>query len=110
MAGITPWTVGNLAPAWTISLIPDSGSVTMTGLTTSNFSLRIRNNNTGVETTGAGAFSNITAASGATPASVTYQPAAADVGTVAPFTLWVDITFSNGVESFLIGLFQVVPE
>ena len=107
---ITPWTQNNLAPAWVISLVPDSGVVNVSGLVAGNFSLRIRNNNSGVETTGAGTFSNITAASGATPAQVTYQPAAADVATLGTYTLWVDVTFSNGVESFSIGLWQVVPE
>jgi|SRR5215469_8208700 len=110
MAGITPWTVGNLAPAWVISLIPDTGFVTTTGLSAGNFSLRIRNNSTGTETTGAGTFSNIVTGSASAPATVTYQPAAADVATVGMYTLWVDVTFANGVESFLIGLWQVVPE
>lgn len=112
---ITPWTQGNLAPSWVISLVPDSGSVTVSGLVTTNFSLRIRNNNLATETTGAGFFSNITAAvvSGGvvtTPASVQYQLAAADVSTIGNFTLWVDVTFSNGVESFALGFWQVVAE
>ena len=107
---ITPWTQNNLAPAWVISLIPDSGFVNTSGLVVGNFSLRIHNNNTGLETTGAGTFSNITTGSSSTPATVTYQPAAADVATIGMYTLWVDVTFSNGVQSFLIGLWQVVAE
>jgi len=122
---ISPWVINNLAPAWVISLVPDPSPpgqaqsyVNVSGLTASNFSLRMRNSQ-GTERTGAGAWSNITAAvtqgSGAnlvvlSHASVTYQPAAADVNTLDQFTLWVDVTFSNGVESFLIGAWQVVPE
>lgn len=113
--GISPTYLGNLAPAWIISLVPDSGYVNVSGLVVGNFSLRIRNTANGVEQTGAGTFSNITAAvlSGSTvttPASVQYQPGTADVSTLGMFTLWVDITFANGVQSFLIGPWQVIVE
>jgi hypothetical protein len=112
---ITPWPKGNLVPAWVISLIPDTGAFSVTGLVVGNFSLRILNNNAGSETIGGGTFSNITAAvmNGSvvvTPASVTYQPVAADVGTLGMFTLWLDVTFAAGVQSFNLGLWQVVTE
>ena len=115
---ITPWYVGQLSPIWTIQLIPDSGYVNVTGLVVGNFSLRILNTATGVETTGQGTFSNITAAvttqSGGqtivvTPASVQYQPVAADV-VAGIYTLWCDVTFANGKEPFLIGTWQVLTE
>ena len=108
--GITPWTQGNLSPAWVISLIPDSGYVNTSGLSASSFSLRIHNNASGTETTGGGTFSNITTGTSSTPATVTYQPVAADVATIGMYTLYVDVTFSNGVETFTIGLWQVVAE
>ena len=111
---ITPWYVGQLAPIWTIQLIPDTGYVNVTGLVVGNFSLRILNTATGVETTGQGTFSNITAAvlNGSivvTPASVQYQPVAADV-VAGTYTLWCDVTFANGREPFLIGTWQVIAE
>jgi hypothetical protein len=107
---ITPWPKGNLVPPWVISLIPDTGTVNTTSLVVGNFSLRILNTNLGTETTGVGTFSNITAAAGSTPASVTYQVAAADVATLGMFHLWLDVTFSTGVQSFDLGPWQVVPE
>jgi hypothetical protein len=107
---ITPWPKGNLVPAWVISLVPDTGTVNIAGLVVGNFSLRILNNNLGTETTGVGTFSSITAAAPPTPASVTYQVNSADVATLGMFHLWLDVTFSTGVQSFDLGPWQVVPE
>ncbi len=111
---ITPWYVGQLAPIWTIQLIPDSGFVNVSGLVVGNFSLRILNTATNVETTGQGTFSNITAATlngsvVVTPASVQYQPVTADVA-LGVYMLWCDVTFANGKEPFLIGIWQVLAE
>lgn len=97
------------APLWTIQLVPDSGIFNVSGLTVSDFQLLMHNLDTGVETTGAGTFSNIQAAvtqtiNGATviisPASVQYQVASADV-TVGKYRLFVLVTVANGVEAFL---------
>src|SRR5512146_2805602 len=76
------------APLWTIQLVPDSGTFSVSGLTVSDFALLIHDLDTGIETTGQGTFSNITAAgtqtiNGATviisPASGQYQVASTDV-------------------------------
>ena len=110
--GISPWykTSTPTAPTWTISLVPDSGYLNVSGLVVGNFSLLLHNLDTGVETTGQGTFSNITAAvvvqSGSqtivvSPASVQYQHNVADV-VVGRYRCFVLITFSNGVEPFLI--------
>ena len=113
--GISTLYVGQLSPIWTIQLIPDTSYVNVSGLVVGNFSLRIRNLETNIETTGAGTFSNITAAvvtNGVviSPASVQYQPVTADVK-LGRYQLWVDVTFSNGVEPFIIPeLWEVVTE
>ncbi len=120
--GISPTYLGNLAPAWTIFLVPDSGVVNVSGLVAANFSLRIHNTSAGAtptETTGQGTFSNITAAvtqllpDGTTliksHSSVQYQLVNADV-VLGTYKLWCDVTFSNGVESFLLGDWQVISE
>lgn len=107
---ITPWPKGNLVPAWVISLVPDTGTVNVAGLVVGNFSLRILNSNAGTETIGAGTFSSITAAAGVIPASVTYALNSADVATLGMFHLWLDVTFSTGIQSFDLGAWQVVPE
>jgi hypothetical protein len=113
--GISPWYKTNTptAPKWTIQLVPDTGSFDVTNLTTGNFSLLMRNVDTGVETTGAGTFSNITAAvlSGSTvvtPASVQYQAASGDV-VAGMYQNFVLVTLSNGIEPFKFGeLWQVI--
>jgi hypothetical protein len=118
---ISPWYLGQLAPAWTIQLVPDTGYVNVTGLTTNSFSLRIRDLDKGTETTGQGTFSNIVAAVTTTVqpgnqivvvshASVQFQPVTADVN-LGNYELWVDVTFSNGKQPFLIQqIWQVIQE
>ncbi len=113
--GISPWykTTTPTAPKWTIQLVPDTGYFDVTNLVVGNFSLLMHNVDTGVETTGVGTFSNITAAilSGSTvvtPASVQYQAASADV-VVGMYQNFVLVTLSNGVEPFKFGeLWQVI--
>lgn len=113
--GISPWykTSNATAPIWTIQLVPDSGTFNVSGLVVGNFALLFRDLDTGVETTGVGTFSIITAAVTVTnagqttivsPASVQYQVALAEVPTVPPPVrkrVYVLVTLSGGgVEPF----------
>lgn len=107
---ISPWYKGDLYPAWVISLVPDTGTFNTTGLTASNFSLIIRNNDplTPTEITGTGTFTGLTAATSTTPATIQYQPASADVSTIGNFTVLVQCTFpSGGIQTFNLGSWQV---
>ncbi len=109
--GISPYykTATPTAPRWMIRLVPDSGIFDVTGLSTSAFALLIHNQDTGVETSGAGTFANITAGAGATPSSVQYQAAAADV-TLGNFRLAVLVTTGSGIQPFVITeIWEVVP-
>lgn len=104
--GISPTYLGNLAPTWTVQMIPDTGVVNTSGLNTGNFALGIRNLETGGVTAGQGSFSNIVAAvvtNGVviTPATVQYQTVTNDV-VLGRYQLWLDVTFSTGVETFYI--------
>src|SRR5258708_4515337 len=99
------------APIWTIQLVPDSGTFSVAGLLPNRFSLLLHNLSTGVETTGLGTFSNITAAVTSTsggittilsPASVQYQAVAADVN-LGRYRLFVLVTVGNGVQPFLLA-------
>lgn len=115
--GISPWykTSTPTAPTWTIQLVPDSGVFNVSGLVVGNFALLFRNLDTGVETTGQGTFSNITAAVTTTnagqttivsPASVQYQVATADIPAQVPmrFRCYVLVTLSGGnIEPFAFG-------
>jgi hypothetical protein len=101
--GISPWykTTTPTAPIWTIQLVPDAGIFNVAGLSVGNFALLIRNIDTGVETSGAGSFANITAGAGATPSSVQYQAAVADV-TLGNYRLAVLVTTGSGVQPFVL--------
>ncbi len=118
---ITPWYVGQLSPAWVISLVPDKGVVNISGLVTGNFSLLIRNIGTatgaGSETSGLGTFSAITAAVTTmvddelqiiSHASVQYQLASADVVVASKYHLFVIVNFVNGPEPFDLGTWEVL--
>ncbi len=110
----TPWYQGDTQPIWTLALTPDSGPFVITGLSTSNFALLLRNTDTLVDTNGTGAFSNLTAAvmNGNTvtaPASIQYQLSSADVATPGNFALYLVVTYpGGGVETFSLGPWQVV--
>jgi hypothetical protein len=118
--GISDWYVGQLAPIWTIYLIPDTGYTDVTALSAGDFSLRLRNLVSGVETTGGGTFSSITAATHTTingqvvvltHAYVKYQLVGGDVAAVADYKVWVDVTFANGVVPYLVQEFwNVIAE
>jgi len=84
----SPWKQGDREPYWTFGLQPDSESLDVTGLVTSDFTLVFIDGSTTVESDGDGVFTNITAAIAATsttsaiPATITYQPGPLDVATV----------------------------
>ncbi|GCE14196.1 hypothetical protein [Tengunoibacter tsumagoiensis] len=108
---ISPWYKGDTAPSWTISLIPDSGTINVASLSPSSFTLLIKNTDNGVEVVGSGTFSAITAASGSTPASVVYQPSSADVASLGNYVLFLVISFPGGfTETLSIGVFQVIAK
>lgn len=103
---ISPWykTATPTAPIWTVSLVPDSGSFSIANLSSINFSMLFKNLDTGMETTGVGVFSNLTATSTnsfgvAVPASIQYQVDASEVvlGRFQPVVL---VTLSNGIQPF----------
>lgn len=115
--GLSPTykTSNPIAPIWQISLVPDSGTFNVTGLTTGSFAMLFKNLDSGAETNGIGTFSNIVAAStlsnGVTvPASVQYQVNSSEViiGRYRPVVL---VTLGNGgIEPFVLQEdWQVVP-
>ena len=115
---ISPWYQGNTGKVWQLQCIPDSGSYDFTGLSTSSFSLTFRNNDTGVETTGTGTFSNVTNAvvTGTapyqvvtSPATVYYQVSSGDVAILGNYELLLTITFSDGPLTLDLGKWQVIP-
>ncbi len=113
---LSPWYKGDTAPAWTFQLIPDTGAFSITGLSTSNFSLIIRNTDDvpPVDSNGTGTFSNLTAATlngsiVTTPASVQYSPSSADVANLGNFQLFVIVTYSGGAtQTINAGSWQVI--
>lgn len=76
--GFSPWYRGDRLPVWDMLLEPDSGTLDASALTVDDFSLVFVNTTNHAKTTGTGTFSNVTLASGATPASVQYALSAAD--------------------------------
>lgn len=95
---ITPWYVSDQAPAWTITLNTDSGTTNLTGLTTSAFTAKIKNNATGVVSTGTGTFT----IQQTNPGIIQYQTSSADVSTIGIYTVYVVVAFSNGPQTFLV--------
>lgn len=109
--GITPWYVGDTAPAWTIPLTLDNGVFSVSSLTPSNFVLLIHNNDTNVENNGTGTFQSLVAASGTTPASIVYVPSSTDTATLGNYTLFIVVTYPNSsVQTLLLGAWQVIPK
>lgn len=113
---ITPWYVGKTAPIWNIALVPDSGVLGIGGLSPTNFSLLIKNLDTGDETAGQGTFSNLVAATinsvtGAitTPTSIQYQLVSADVTSPGNFTVAIIITLSDGQALYGPTPWEILP-
>lgn len=80
----SPWKQGDRQPYWPFGLQPDSGIFDVTGLVASDFTLVFLDPNSN-ERDGDGVFTDITAASVSSPATVTYQPSANDVANVGTF-------------------------
>lgn len=108
---ITPWYVGDTAPAWTIPLTLDNGAFSTSSLSVSNFALLIRDTDADPpsEITGTGTFTNLVAASGTTPAQITYIPSSADTSTLGNYALFIVVTYPNStVQTLSLGAWQVV--
>jgi hypothetical protein len=80
----SPWKQGDRGKYWPFGLQPDTGFFDVTGLTPSDFTLVFLDAN-GNERDGDGIFTNITAATSSSPATVTYQQSATDVARVGTF-------------------------
>lgn len=108
---LSPWYQGDTLP-WTLPLTLDNNATFVTtSLTPSNFALLIRNTdaNPPSEVSGTGVFTNLIAASGSTPAQITYAPSSADVATLGNFALFIVVTYPNStVQTLSIGAWQVV--
>lgn len=115
---ITPWHQGDRMPIWRLSLVPDTGTFDVSGLTPANFALLIKNSSATPTTTtaGTGVFSNVAAAvlSGSTitsHASVQYLPSAADVATLGDYEVFVVVTFPGSlVQTLSIGDWEVIAK
>jgi hypothetical protein len=112
---ITPWYKGDTSPAWTIQLTPDSGVFSTTGLSTSNFSLIIRNVDSvpPTDTAGTGSFSNLVAGTSvSSPSTITYAPGSADVANLGDYILLVVVTYpgSGATQTFNLGSWQVIAK
>lgn len=81
----SPWFLNDRKPPSVISLAVDSGLLDITGLSTSDFTMLFINLSTEQERTGTGAFSNLAAGSGSTPASIVYSPSADDTSMLGTF-------------------------
>lgn len=115
---ISPWYKGDTMPIWTFALVPDSGAFNVTGLSTSNFALIIRNVDDvpPVDNNGTGIFSNLMAATMSgntiiTPAFVQYAPSSADVVNLGNFQLLIVITYpGGGIQTINAGPWQVIAK
>jgi hypothetical protein len=77
---MSEWFKGDRKPSWVIGLSPASGTLDITGLTTSDFTfIFIDSSSPDIEIVGTGTLSNLAAGN---PATITYTPGANDVGTV----------------------------
>ena len=97
MAGITPWAVGQLSPAWTIPMQRDNGAVMdLTGVAVNQLSLVMYNSLYVKTGTGAGTFTIVNAR----PGVVKYAPASADCATAGTFYVRVEINFNGTTPDF----------
>lgn len=86
----TPWKQNDRKPYWLLNLTPADGStLSIGGLSTSNFTFIMEDISNQQSTTGTGTFSSLTAASGNNPANITYQPSTADVDDIGIFNATV---------------------
>ncbi len=93
---ITPWYVGQTAPALQITLNTDSGSDNVTGLVAGNFAMVLRNTGTNSDSNGTGTFVIVNA----NPAIITYAFSSGDVTTAGSYQLIVKATFPSGVKIY----------
>lgn len=93
---VTPWYVGQTAPALQITLNTDSGQDNITGLVAGNFAMVLRNTGTGSDTNGTGTFVILNAS----PAVVSYAFSSGDVTTAANYQLIIKATFPTGIKVY----------
>ena len=103
---ISPWIKSQyqtqLAPSWTETLVTDSGTANLTGLSDAALTVYFKNISNGVETQGTGTLHIVQA----NPGIVSYQPVAADV-VVGMYHTRVFVAFSNGPEPFELGVWSI---
>ena len=90
----SPWKQGDREPYWTFGMQPDDTPLDISGLATSDFTL-VFIDSSGVERDGDGVFTSLTAASGGTPAMITYQQSTADVAIIGVFDRRIVIKKGN---------------
>jgi hypothetical protein len=109
--GITPWFRGDGKP-WAFGLEPDSGVFDIAGVSPSDFTLVLvdKTNPQNVRV-GTGTFSDLVAASGGNPASITYQESPDDVAVVGDFDLRAVFKRGNPTQqlTFDFGTWSLVP-
>lgn len=106
----SPWTQGDRRPTWTIKLTPSTGTFDITGLTAANFSMRITNTDTQNTVNGTGTFTNLTAATSTSPATIQYIPSAADAVNLGNFQPYAKITFPDTTsQTITLDPWEVIP-
>jgi hypothetical protein len=93
---ISPWTVGQLSPTWTIPMMRDSRIMDITGVTTGQLSLILYNASKVVIGSGAGTIAILEAK----PAVISYAPASGDVSSAGTFYIRVKVNFNGTTPDF----------
>jgi hypothetical protein len=108
--GISPWSQGDGKPPWTFELEPDSGNFDISGLSTTDFTLVMINMSNKQAINGTGTFSNLLAASGDNPATISYQLSNADANNTGMQDM--RIVAKEGTsqqETFKFGIWECIP-
>ena len=99
MAGISPWTVGQLSPSWTIPMTRDNAEMDLTGVTTGQLSViiytsaKVRASNS----PGAGTFT----IDQTKPGIVTYTPASQDIpATAGQYYIRIEVNFNGTMPDY----------
>jgi hypothetical protein len=108
--GISPWSQGDGKPPWTFSLEPDSGNFDISGLSVTDFTLVMINMSNKVPTNGTGTFSNLDAASGDNPATISYALSTADAANVGMNDMRIVAKRGTALqETFKFGIWECIP-
>lgn len=102
--GFSPWYLGDRLPIWTFELVPDTGTLDITGLSTSNFSLVFINTFNMKTRSGTGVFSNLVAGP---PVTILYTVGANDVATAGIYEVRTLINAGTSSQrTFSMGTWQ----